>query len=100
VHSRAVVSSDARGPRKRRAAFNQAMHVVYGTAWGAPFGLLCRSPTRDGLLFGTAVWCVSLVELPLLGVAPPPWRQAPGALVSDLAFHLVYGTATAASLNS
>lgn len=87
-------------PRKRRAAFNQAMHMVYGTAWGAPFGLLRRSRTRDGLLFGTAVWCVSLVELPLLGVAPPPWRQAPGALVSDLAFHLVYGTATAASLNS
>lgn len=87
-------------PRERRAAFNQAMHMLYGTAWGAPFGLLGRSRTRDGLLFGTAVWCVSLVELPLLGVAPRPWRQAPSALVSDLAFHLVYGTATAALLNS
>jgi uncharacterized membrane protein len=87
-------------PRDRRAAFNQAMHMLYGTAWGAPFGLLRRSRPGDGLLFGAAVWCVSLVELPFLGVAPPPWRQAPGALASDLAFHLVYGSATAAALNA
>ena len=87
-------------PRGRRAAFNQAMHMLYGTAWGAPFGVLRRSRPSDGLLFGAAVWCVSLVELPLLGVAPPPWRQAPGALASDLAFHLVYGSATAAALNA
>lgn len=86
-------------PRDRRAAFNQAMHMLYGTAWGAPFGLLRRSRPRDGLLLGTAVWCVSLAELPLLDVAPPPWRQPAGALARDLAFHLVYGTATAAALN-
>jgi hypothetical protein len=86
-------------PRDRRAAFNQAMHMLYGTAWGAPFGLLCRSRPGHGVLFGTVVWCVSLVELPLLGVAPPPWRQTPGALARDLAFHVVYGTATAAALN-
>jgi uncharacterized membrane protein len=86
-------------PRDRRAAFNQAMHMLYGTAWGAPFGLLRRSRPIHGLLFGTVVWGVSLVELPLLGVAPPPWRQAPGALARDLAFHLVYGTASAAALD-
>jgi uncharacterized membrane protein len=86
-------------PRDRRDAFNQAMHMLYGTAWGAPFGLLRRSRPIHGLLLGTVVWGVSLVELPLLGVAPPPWRQAPGALARDLAFHLVYGTATAAALN-
>jgi uncharacterized membrane protein len=86
-------------PRDRRAAFNQAMHMLYGTAWGAPFGLLRRSRPGDGVLFGTVVWGVSLVELPLLGVAPPPWRQTPGALARDLGFHLVYGTATAAALN-
>ena len=86
-------------PRDRRAAFNQAMHMLYGTAWGAPFGVLRRSRPGHGLLFGTVVWCVSLVQLPLLGVAPPPWRQAPGALARDLAFHLVYGTATAAALD-
>jgi hypothetical protein len=89
-------------PRRRRAAFNQLMHVLYGTAWGAPFGVLQRSRSSGprtaalGLGFGTAVWGISLVELPLLGVAPPPWRQPPGSLARDLAFHLVYGTSTAA----
>jgi len=85
-------------PRGQRAAFNQAMHVLYGTAWGAPIGLLRRSQHGNGLLFGAAVWGVSLIELPLLDVAPPPWHQSSGALASDLAFHLVYGTATAALL--
>ncbi len=87
-------------PRGRRAAFNQLMHFLYGTSWGAPFGLLRRSQHGNGALFGAAVWAVSLVELPLLGVAPPPWRQSPGALIRDLGFHLVYGTATAAVLQA
>jgi uncharacterized membrane protein len=87
-------------PRGRRAAFNQAMHMLYGTSWGAPFALLRRSQHGSGLLFGTAVWGVSLVELPLLDVADPPWRQPPGALALDLAFHLVYGAATAAMLQA
>lgn len=85
-------------PRGRRAAFNQAMHVLYGTSWGAPFALLRPSQNGNGLLFGMALWGVSLVELPLLDVAEPPWRQPPGALALDLAFHLVYGTTTAAVL--
>lgn len=85
-------------PRGRRAAFNQAMHTLYGTSWGCTFALLRRSQHGNGLLFGAAVWAVSLVELPMLDVAEPPWRQPPGALALDLAFHLVYGSATAAVL--
>jgi uncharacterized membrane protein len=87
-------------PRGWRGAFSQAMHLLYGTSWGAPFGLLRRSQHGNGVLFGAAVWGVSLVELPLLGVAPPPWRQPPAALARDLALHLVYGTATAAALQA
>jgi hypothetical protein len=87
-------------PRGRRAAFNQAMHMLYGTSWGVPFALLRRSQRGNGLLFGAAVWGVSLVELPLLDVAAPPWRQPPGALALDLGFHLVYGTAAAAVLQA
>jgi uncharacterized membrane protein len=91
-----------RVPRRRRAAFNQTMHVLYGTAWGGPLGLAERSrPSAAhsailGLGFGTAVWSVSLVELALLGIAPVPWRQPASALLADLGFHLVYGTTTAA----
>jgi uncharacterized membrane protein len=87
--------------KEHRPALNTAMHALYGTSWGLPFGVLFgrggpTGPTK-GLAFGLNVWLASLVELPALGVAPPPWKQPPAALAQDLAFHLVYGTATAAA---
>ncbi|MCW2979620.1 MAG: hypothetical protein JWO14_1347 [Solirubrobacterales bacterium] len=87
--------------KEQRPALNTAMHALYGTSWGLPFGVFFGrgGPTgpAKGLVFGLNVWLASLVELPALGVAPPPWKQPPGALAQDLAFHLVYGTATAAA---
>jgi len=47
---------------------------------------------------GLGAWGASLVELPLLGVAPPVWRQEPEAIANDAAFHVIYGVATAAAL--
>jgi uncharacterized membrane protein len=89
--------------KKQRPALNSAMHAIYGTSWGLPFGLAAargtRSPRpRDGLVLGLGVWAANLVELPALGVAPPPWKQSPASLAQDLGFHLVYGAATAAAL--
>jgi uncharacterized membrane protein len=87
--------------KEQRPALGTAMHALYGTSWGLPFGVLFGrgGPTgpAKGLAFGLNVWLASLVELPALGVAPPPWKQPPTALAQDLAFHLVYGTATAAA---
>jgi uncharacterized membrane protein len=87
--------------KEQRPALNTAMHALYGTSWGLPFGVLFGrgGPTgpAKGLVFGLNVWLTSLVELPALGVAPPPWKQPPAALAQDLAFHFVYGTATAAA---
>jgi uncharacterized membrane protein len=87
-------------PRDRRDALNDAMHTAYGTSWGLGFGLVLGSLRRrvrpwDGLAFGTAVWAVSLVQLPALDLAEPIWRQTPDAIASDLSFHLIYGTVTA-----
>jgi uncharacterized membrane protein len=42
----------------------------------------------------------SLVELPLLGVAEPVWRQPPRTVATDLALHLVYGAAAAVTLRA
>ena len=86
----------------QRPALGAATHVLYGTSWGLPFGVLfgrgARSPgPAKGLAFGFGVWAVSLAKLPALGVAPPPWKQSPAALGQDLGFHLVYGVATAAA---
>jgi uncharacterized membrane protein len=87
--------------KEQRPALNTAMHALYGTSWGLPFGVLFGrgGPTgpAKGLVFGLNVWLASLVELPALGVAPPPWKQPPAPLAQDLAFHLVYGAATAAA---
>jgi hypothetical protein len=88
-------------PKKQRPALNSAVHFLYGTGWGLPFGLAFGrggppGPAK-GAVFGLSVWLAGLVELPALGVAPPPWQQSPAALAQDLGFHLVYGAATAAA---
>jgi uncharacterized membrane protein len=88
--------------KRQRPALNNAMHLLYGTSWGLPFGLLAahggrRPRPSDGLVLGLGVWAASLAELPALGVAPPPWKRSPAALAQDLGSHLVYGVATAAA---
>jgi uncharacterized membrane protein len=87
--------------KEQRPALNTAMHALYGTSWGLPFGVAFgrgRPPgPAKGLVFGLNVWLASLVELPALGVAEPIWRQPPEAMAKDLGFHLVYGAATAAA---
>ncbi|MGD9735278.1 MAG: hypothetical protein AB7V58_06680 [Solirubrobacterales bacterium] len=89
-------------PEDRRSALNTAMHVLYGTSWGLPYGLLARRRPgpASGLALGAGVWAGSLAELPAFGVAPPPWRQPPSALAVDLGFHLLYGLATAVAVEA
>lgn len=89
-------------PEQERGALNTAMHVFYGTSWGLPYGLLAgrlRGPA-GGLAFGAGVWASSLAELPAFGVAPPPWKQPPASLATDLGFHLVFGLATATAFEA
>jgi hypothetical protein len=80
------------------------MHWLYGTSWGVAIGALTAGEdgpppvVPTGLALGLGVWAASLVELPLLGVAPPVWRQKPGQIATDVGFHLVYGFAAAAAL--
>ena len=91
-----------RVPRRRRPALNQAMHWLYGASWGVPIALAGprarRAPLTTGAAVGLGAWGASLVELPLLGVAPPVWRQEPEAIANDAAFHVIYGVASAAAL--
>ena len=90
--------------RRERDPLNQAMHWLYGTSWGVALGLVTArgaEPPRiapTGAVLGLGVWAASLVELPLLGVAPPVWRQSPRTVAADAGFHLVYGLAAAAAL--
>ena len=90
--------------RGERVALNHAVHWLYGTSWGVALGAVtARGDTPPpvvptGAALGLGVWAASLVELPLLGVAPPVWRRHPLDTLTDAAYHLVYGLAAAAAL--
>jgi hypothetical protein len=73
---------------------NNAMHWLYGTGWGALYGLAARRPTR-GVAFALVVWGASLVELPAMKLAPPVWEMEPMSIAPDLGFHLLYGITVA-----
>ncbi len=85
----------------RISLLTHGMHWSYGTGWGAVYGLAqatIHAPTlRHGLLFGTGVWAMSYVELVPMGLYEPPWKYSPSAIATEVGYHLVYGTATAAA---
>lgn len=85
-------------PEERMEQLNNAMHVLYGTSWGALLGLAAagRSPGK-GILFGLMVWSASLIELPAMQLAPPVWEYDAKSLGTDVGFHLVYGVAAASA---
>jgi hypothetical protein len=89
---------------ERTEQLNNAMHWLYGTSWGAAYAIAAggRRPRaiRSGLLFGAAVWAVSLVQLPAMKLAPPVWEQEPSAIAPDLGFHLVYGLGVATAFKA
>lgn len=88
-------------PENRIGLLNNVVHVLYGTSWGAVYGLVHASrdasAAQDGLLFGALVWGASLVELPALRLAPPVWQYPPSEAALDLSYHLVYGAGVAAA---
>jgi len=92
-----------RGVLKRKVSeedtgtLNNVMHWLYGTGWGALFGLTAagREPGL-GVAFAVTVWGASQVELPAMKLAPPIWENLdPKTLGPDVGFHVVYGVAVA-----
>ena len=75
---------------------NNVMHWLYGTGWGALYGLTAagREPGL-GVGFALTVWGASQVELPAMKLAPPPWESDLQTLAPDVGFHVVYGVAVA-----
>jgi hypothetical protein len=92
---------ERRVPEERMGLLNSAMHLAYGTSWGAPYAILHSSSeagaARSGALAGLGVWAASLVGLPALKLAPPVWKYPPPELALDVSYHLVYGLSTAAA---
>ena len=88
-------------PEERMEALNNVVHALYGTSWGPVYGIVqssLRLPRlRHGVAFAALVWAASLVELPVLRLAPPVWEMPPETVALDFSYHLAYGLAVAAA---
>ena len=86
-------------PPERIPLLTHAMHWGYGTGWGAVYGIGAAgaraAPLRHGLLFGTAVWAMSYVQLVPMGLYEPPWKYAPKDIAMEVGYHLAYGLGVA-----
>jgi uncharacterized membrane protein YagU involved in acid resistance len=61
---------------------------------------LPKASVGFGLPFGAAVWAFDYVVLPVAKLYKPIWEYDPKTLAKDLSAHLVYGLATAATLQT
>jgi uncharacterized membrane protein len=90
--------------RKHRRAANQAMHWLYGTSWGIPYGLVAGhtkiAPEVSGPIFGLLVWGAALAHEPALGLSDVPWKRSLESLGSEAFFHLVYGIGAGAAVRA
>jgi hypothetical protein len=86
-----------------RVRFSNVVHWTYGTTWGAARGLIglagLNAASATAVHF-TAVWGWSLVMLPALGIAPPPWQQPRREMAIDALHHVVYATGTSAAFRA
>jgi len=73
---------------------DQLMHLGYGSALGAAYGLvLGRQPASLKLVasYGLGVWGFgSFVLLPALNIMRPEWRAKPAEIAVNLTAHLLY----------
>ncbi len=75
-----------------------AMHWLYGTSWGALYGVLeetRRRPVANGVAVAAGVMAADYTLLPAMKLYEPPWRYPAKTLGKDFANHLVYGFAVA-----
>jgi hypothetical protein len=76
-----------------RKRFSTVVHWGYGTAWGAPRGLLAAAglpwPAATAAHLGL-VWGTEAVMLPRLDVAPPVTELGPAEVAIDVWHHVVY----------
>jgi len=78
---------------------DQVMHLGYGSAFGAVYGLvLGRRPASamQVVSYGLGMWGFgSFVLLPALKIMRPEWRAKPTEVAVNLAAHLLYAGAVA-----
>lgn len=78
---------------------DQVLHLGYGSALGAAYGLILgRRPAglKKIVVYGLSVWGVgSFVLLPGLRIMRPEWRAKPSEVLVNLSAHLLYAATVA-----
>ena len=85
-------------PLERAGLVTQVVHWVYGTTWGAFYGLVQESveqPVASGVALAGAVVATDYTLLPAMNLYKPPWRYPATTLAKDFGHHLVYGLSVA-----
>jgi predicted membrane-bound mannosyltransferase len=78
----------------------RALHLGYGAAWGALFGLVAggehHRSARSIVAFGACQWAFgSMVLFPLLRIGRPAWRSSARENAVNIGAHLLYAAVTA-----
>jgi hypothetical protein len=80
---------------------NNVVHWVYGTGWGAQYGVVAgsirRRPWWSAPVFASVVWLSGYVVLPIAKVYRPLWEYDAKTLARDASAHAAYGAATTAA---
>jgi hypothetical protein len=88
-------------PDEWARATNNVVHWVYGTGWGAQYGIVAGSvrkmPSWSGLAFAAVVWLSGYVVLPLAKVYRPLWEYDAKTLAKDFSAHAAYGITTSSA---
>jgi hypothetical protein len=91
-------------PARRAALVNNITHWAYGTLAAVGYAVVADSlpnpRIRYGPVFGASLWAVSYAVLPAAHLYKPIWEYDRAALGKDLSAHLVYGLATATTLQA
>jgi hypothetical protein len=82
-----------------------AVHLVYGSTWGAICGLIQASrgwpSTIFGPLFGVAIYAIGPAALlPAMKIMEPPTEEPPLRTTMLIAGHIVFGLATVELFNA
>jgi len=85
-------------PLEKAGVVANIVHWIYGTSWGAVYGLIEESveqPVISGLALASTVVATDYTLLPAMNLYKPPWRYPASTLGKDFGHHLVYGLAVA-----
>jgi uncharacterized membrane protein YagU involved in acid resistance len=85
-------------PLEQAGLVTHVVHWVYGTTWGALYGLVQESveqPVVSGVALAGAVVATDYTLLPAMNLYKPPWRYPASTLAKDFAHHVVYGLSVA-----